>query len=173
MPGTYAQTSTSLGVVAGLSDPADRSCGAGRYNRTCGRRHHPQGGLWPSPLVQDLVDQSFPSRRRDPQIISGHCTDVIDFHRLGHAVQGRTVRGRSPDRPRTATLEAYGIVKHLEDDIRHEFPRTNVTIRVQPCTGSCSACGVFATCPECDHHSRQRRSEIEGRAPGRASLTAP
>jgi len=130
---------------------------------------------------QDLVDQSLPveEEERIREIISGHCTDVIDFHRL------RTRRS-GPNRfvdlhlivPRTATLEeAYGIVKHLEDDIRHEFPRTNVTIRVQPCTGEdCSACGVFATCPECDHHSHASGDpEIEGQGGSGRSVpkTAP
>ncbi len=104
---------------------------------------------------EDLVDRSLPAdeEARIREIISGYCTDVIDFHRL------RTRRS-GPNRfvdlhlvvPRTATLEeAYGIVKQVEDDVRREFPRANVTIRVQPCTGEdCAACGVFTTCPECD-----------------------
>ncbi len=104
---------------------------------------------------EDLVDRSLPPEEegRIREIISGHCTDVINFHRL------RTRRS-GPNRfvdlhlvvPRTATLEeAYGVVKRVEDDVRREFPRTSVTIRVQPCTGEdCSACGVFTTCPECD-----------------------
>jgi divalent metal cation (Fe/Co/Zn/Cd) transporter len=59
--------------------------------------------------------------------------------------------------PKTATLEeAYGIVKHIETDVKREFPRTSVTIRVQPCTGEdCSACGVFTTCPVCDHRTKR------------------
>ncbi|HOI58997.1 MAG: cation diffusion facilitator family transporter [Methanoculleus sp.] len=110
---------------------------------------------------EDLVDRSLPPEEeaRIREIINEHCTDVINFHRL------RTRRS-GPNRfvdlhlvvPKTATLEeAYGIVKHVETDVKGEFPRTSVTIRVQPCTGEdCSACGVFSTCPECDrfafHH---------------------
>jgi len=105
---------------------------------------------------EDLVDRSLPPEEegRIREIIGEHCTDVIGFHRL------RTRRS-GPNRfvdlhlvvPKTATLEeAYGIVKHVETDVKGEFPRTSVTIRVQPCTGEdCSACGVFTTCPECDH----------------------
>ncbi|MFA7198603.1 MAG: cation diffusion facilitator family transporter [Methanoculleus sp.] len=110
---------------------------------------------------EDLVDRSLPPEEeaRIREILNEHCTDVINFHRL------RTRRS-GPNRfvdlhmvvPRTATLdEAYGVVKHLETDVRREFPRTSVTIRVQPCTGEdCSACEIFTTCPECDrstfHH---------------------
>lgn len=110
---------------------------------------------------EDLVDRSLPPEEeaRIREILNEHCTDVINFHRL------RTRRS-GPNRfvdlhmvvPRTATLdEAYGVVKHLETDVKREFPRTSVTIRVQPCTGEdCSACETFTTCPECDrstfHH---------------------
>ncbi|MCT8336413.1 cation transporter [Methanoculleus sp. Afa-1] len=104
---------------------------------------------------EDLVDRSLPAEEeaRIREILNEHCTDVINFHRL------RTRRA-GPNRfvdlhmvvPRTATLEeAYGVVKHMETDVKREFPRTNVTIRVQPCTGEdCSECGIFTTCPECD-----------------------
>ena len=104
---------------------------------------------------EDLVDRSLPvdEENRIREIVSGHCSDAIGFHRL------RTRRS-GPNRfvdfhlvvPRTATLEAaYGIVKQVEDDVRREFPRTSVTIRVQPCTGEdCSDCGIFTTCPGCD-----------------------
>ncbi len=104
---------------------------------------------------EDLVDRSLPpdEEGRIREIITGHCTEAIGFHRL------RTRRS-GPNRfvdfhlvvPRTATIEeAYGIVKEVEADLRGEFPRTSVTVRVQPCTGEdCSACGIFTTCPECD-----------------------
>ena len=111
---------------------------------------------------EDLVDRSLPPEEeaRIREIISEHCTDVIGFHRL------RTRRS-GPNRfvdlhlvvPRTATLEeAYGVVKHVEADVKQEFPRTSVTIRVQPCTGEdCSACGIFTSCPECDRLTLQGR----------------
>ncbi|MCK9306401.1 MAG: cation diffusion facilitator family transporter [Methanoculleus sp.] len=111
---------------------------------------------------EDLVDRSLPPEEeaRIREIISEHCTDVIGFHRL------RTRRS-GPNRfvdlhlvvPRTATLEeAYGVVKRVEADVKQEFPRTSVTIRVQPCTGEdCSACGIFTSCPECDRLTLQGR----------------
>ncbi|ABN56459.1 MULTISPECIES: cation diffusion facilitator family transporter [Methanoculleus] len=116
---------------------------------------------------EDLVDRSLPAdeENRIREIISGHCTDAIGFHRL------RTRRS-GPNRfvdfhlvvPRTATLEeAYGVVKRVEADVKQEFPRTNVTIRVQPCTGEdCSDCGIFTTCPECnrlEHCGREKERE--------------
>lgn len=109
---------------------------------------------------EDLVDRSLPpdEETRIREILNEHCTDVINFHRL------RTRRS-GPNRfvdlhmvvPRTATLdEAYSVVKHMETDVKREFPRTNVTIRVQPCTGEdCSECGIFTTCPECDLTARR------------------
>ena len=77
---------------------------------------------------EDLVDRSLPPEEeaRIREIINEHCTAVISFHRL------RTRRS-GPNRfvdlhmvvPRTATLEeAYGIVKHIEADVKGEFPRT-------------------------------------------------
>ncbi len=109
---------------------------------------------------EDLVDRSLPPEEeaRIREIINEHCSAVINFHRL------RTRRS-GPNRfvdlhlvvPKTATLEgAYGIVKHIETDVKQEFPRTSVTIRVQPCTGEdCSDCGVFTTCPVCDHRTKR------------------
>jgi cation diffusion facilitator family transporter len=104
---------------------------------------------------EDLVDRSLPPEEeaRIREIINRHCSAVVSFHRL------RTRRS-GPNRfvdlhlvvPKTATLEeAYRVVKHVEADIKAEFPRTSITIRVQPCTDDdCSACRVFATCPECE-----------------------
>ncbi|MBP7411960.1 MAG: cation transporter [Methanoculleus sp.] len=116
--------------------------------------------------LADLVDQSLPPEEeaRIREIISGHCTAVISFHRL------RTRRS-GPNRfvdlhlvvPKTLTLEeAYDIVREVETDIKQAFPRTSVTIRVQPCTGEdCSACGIFAACPECDRPMLHAGSEEE------------
>ncbi len=115
---------------------------------------------------EDLVDQSLPpdEEARIQEIINEHCTAVIGFHRL------RTRRS-GPNRfvdlhlvvPKTATLEeAYGIVRHVEADVRGEFPRTSVTVRVQPCTGEdCFACGISATCPECAGLTPREGSETE------------
>ena len=105
---------------------------------------------------EDLVDRSLPpdEESRIREIISSHCTDVIGFHRL------RTRRS-GPNRfvdlhlvvPRTATLEeAYGIVTEVADDVKREFPRTSVTIRVQPCTGEdCPACAIYTVCDHAVH----------------------
>ena len=75
---------------------------------------------------EDLVDQSLPpdEEARIQEIINEHCTAVIGFHRL------RTRRS-GPNRfvdlhlvvPKTATLEeAYGIVRHVEADVRGSSP---------------------------------------------------
>lgn len=88
--------------------------------------------------------------------------DTIGFHRL------RTRRS-GPNRfvdshlvvLRTATLaEAYSIVKQVEGDVRREYPRANVTIRVQPCTSEdCSECRIFTTSPACSRLAPCRREE--------------
>lgn len=104
---------------------------------------------------EDLVDRSLPPEEEAHirEIITAHCTAAISFHRL------RTRRS-GPNRfvdlhlvvPRNATIEeAYEIVKQVEADLKREFPRTSVTVRVQPCTGEdCAACAEMITCPECD-----------------------
>jgi cation diffusion facilitator family transporter len=102
--------------------------------------------------LADLVDRSLPpdEENRIRAIISEHCSEFVNYHAL------RTRRS-GPNRfvdlhmvvPRTETLEeAFSLVKHVEADIKEEFPRISVTIRVEPCSGAeCPVCESFCICP--------------------------
>lgn len=92
----------------------------------------------------DLTDHALPpeEEERIRQIICDHASDVVDFHAL------RTRRS-GPERfidlhlvvSRDDSLQtAYDLVKHIESDIRLEFPGANVSIRVEPCARHCTAC---------------------------------
>lgn len=92
----------------------------------------------------DLTDHSLPPEEveRIRQIICDHSSDVVDFHAL------RTRRSGSERFidlhlvvSRDDSLQtAYDLVKHIESDIRLEFPGANVSIRVEPCAEQCPAC---------------------------------
>ncbi|MDD3978320.1 MAG: cation transporter dimerization domain-containing protein [Methanomicrobium sp.] len=39
--------------------------------------------------------------------------------------------------------QSHDLTDHLESDIKIEFPRSVVTIHVEPCNEGCSRCGSF------------------------------
>ncbi len=95
--------------------------------------------------INDLIDQSLPEQeeKRIRDIICDHCTQYADFH-------GLRTRRSGPDRfidlhlvvPKESTVEqAHDLADHLEADLRLEFPRSNVTIHMEPCTVECAQCG--------------------------------
>jgi cation diffusion facilitator family transporter len=94
----------------------------------------------------DLVDHSLPREEelRIRSIIADHCTDYADFHDL------RTRRS-GPDRyidfhlcvARHLTVEqAHDLTDHLEADLGLEFPRSHISIHIEPCNEDCEECGT-------------------------------
>ncbi len=94
--------------------------------------------------VNDLIDQSLPEKeeKRIREIICDHCTQYADFH-------GLRTRRSGPDRfielhlvvPKEATVEqAHDLADHLEADLRLEYPRSSVTIHMEPCAVECARC---------------------------------
>ncbi len=94
--------------------------------------------------INDLIDQSLPENeeKRIKEIICDHCTQYADFH-------GLRTRRSGPDRfidlhlvvPKEATIEqAHDLADHLESDLKVEFPRSSVTIHMEPCTVECARC---------------------------------
>ena len=92
----------------------------------------------------DLIDQKLPDSEvnRIKQIICEHYSGYAEFHEL------RTRRS-GPERfidfhvliPRDLTIEeAHDLADHLEADLILEFPRSNITIHLEPCTENCSSC---------------------------------
>jgi cation diffusion facilitator family transporter len=108
----------------------------------------------------DLTDHALPpeEEERIRQIICDHSSDVVDFHAL------RTRRAGSERFidlhlvvSRADSLEtAYDLVKHIESDIGLEFPRANVSIRVEPCPAEC------AHCPSICHSGKEEPDRRHG-----------
>ncbi|OGO30561.1 MAG: hypothetical protein A2Z29_11320 [Chloroflexi bacterium RBG_16_56_11] len=98
-----------------------------------------------------LVDVKLPEaeEKKIELAITEHFDgEVVSFHKL------RT-RKAGPQRyidlhlvmPRHVSIEeAHQMCDHLEKDIRHRLIRTDVTIHVEPCDGTCAACKI--TCDE-------------------------
>jgi cation diffusion facilitator family transporter len=84
---------------------------------------------------------------------TAHFGKVVDFHKLRTRKAGRQ---RYIDlhlvMPRNIKIdEAHQMCDHLERDIRHRLPHTDVTIHVEPCDEDCDRCAL--TC-----ESRKKRS---------------
>ena len=97
----------------------------------------------------NLVDQRLPEdeEARIRAIIDAHVDNIAEFHDL------RTRRS-GPDRfvdlhlcvAHTLTVEeSHALADRLEAEIEAALPRCSATIHVEPCTGSCDACGTFCT----------------------------
>ncbi|RXE57179.1 cation transporter [Methanoculleus taiwanensis] len=100
--------------------------------------------------LADIIDRSLPpdEEARIRGIICDHCSDYVGFHALRTRRSGPNrfidlhlvvARGSSVE-------ESFDLVKHLESDLKTEFPRASVTIRVEPCSGDgCASCDSI--CP--------------------------
>ena len=97
----------------------------------------------------NLVDQRLPEdeEQRIRAIIDSHGNNIAEFHDL------RTRRS-GPDRfvdlhlcvAHSLTVEeSHALADRLEAEIEAALPRCSATIHVEPCTGSCDACGTFCT----------------------------
>lgn len=99
--------------------------------------------------LADLMDQSLPGdeEKRIRQILCDHHAQYVNFHAL------RTRRS-GPERfielhvcvpKHLSVLESHDFADHIERDILLEFPRSNVTVHIEPCTEECEQCVSFCT----------------------------
>jgi cation diffusion facilitator family transporter len=99
--------------------------------------------------LSDLMDQSLPphEERRIRQILCDHHSRYVNFHAL------RTRRS-GPERfidlhvcvPKHLSVqESHDFADHIEHDIQLEFPRSNVTVHIEPCTDECDTCDSVCT----------------------------
>jgi len=102
--------------------------------------------------VADLIDQSLPENdeNRIKEIICEHASEYAGFHDL------RTRRS-GPDifvdfhlvMPGNISVEqSHDLADHLESDLIVEYPRSNITIHIEPCyegIDGCHRCGSFCT----------------------------
>lgn len=83
--------------------------------------------------------------KRIRQIICEHVSEYVGFHNLRTRRAGPEIfvdfhlvmDGKIP------VEQAHDFTDHLECDLKTEFPRSNVTIHVEPCTNSCKDCDNF------------------------------
>ncbi|HEX3002442.1 MAG TPA: cation diffusion facilitator family transporter [Methanoregula sp.] len=99
--------------------------------------------------LSDLMDHSLPEtdKRRIELIICDHASIYAGFHDL-------KTRRSGPEvfiefhlvMPGTITvLQSHDLADHLESDIKLEYPRSNITIHIEPCNEGCTRCGSFCT----------------------------
>ncbi|OPY36366.1 MAG: ferrous iron efflux protein F [Methanoregula sp. PtaU1.Bin051] len=99
--------------------------------------------------LADLMDQSLPAEdeQRIRQIICEHHSQYVNFHAL------RTRRS-GPERfidlhvcvPKHLSVqESHDFADHIEHDLGVEFPRSNVTVHIEPCTDECEHCTSVCT----------------------------
>jgi cation diffusion facilitator family transporter len=100
----------------------------------------------------DLIDQSLPEKEenRIKEIICEHASDYAGFHDL-------KTRRSGPEifidlhlvMPGDVSVEqSHDLADHLESDLKVEYPRSTVTIHVEPCREGCDGCkrcGSFCT----------------------------
>lgn len=102
--------------------------------------------------VADLIDQSLPENEenRIREIICEHASDYAGFHDL-------KTRRSGPEifidlhlvMPGNISVEqSHDLADHLEADLKVEYPRSQVTIHIEPCfegCDNCNRCGSFCT----------------------------
>jgi cation diffusion facilitator family transporter len=99
--------------------------------------------------LSDLIDHSIPREDEDriKEIICEHSNTYAGFHDL-------KTRRSGPEIfiefhlvvPGEISVEAsHDLTDHLESDLNTEFPRSTITIHVEPCNEGCTRCGSFCT----------------------------
>lgn len=97
----------------------------------------------------DIIDHSLPphDELRIKEIICEHAGDYAGFHDLKTRRSGPEIfidlHLVMPGR--ISVEESHDFADHLESDIRVEFPRSNITIHIEPCNEGCTRCGSFCT----------------------------
>ncbi len=98
----------------------------------------------------DLIDHSIPEKdeERIRQIICEHATDYAGFHDLKTRRSGPEIfiEFHLVMPGGITVIESHDFADHLENDLMLEYPRSTVTIHIEPCSeGKCTRCGSFCT----------------------------
>ncbi|MCP1716004.1 cation diffusion facilitator family transporter [Methanocalculus alkaliphilus] len=97
-----------------------------------------------------ILDTRLPEEDvvRIEEILKAHCTRYVNFH-------GLRTRRSGPDRfiefhvmfdQDVLLTTAHDLADHLEADLKTEFPKSHITIHMEPCHEECNDCGVML-CP--------------------------
>lgn len=109
--------------------------------------------------LSDLMDQRLPEMDevRIKEIICEHARDYAGFHEM-------KTRRAGPEifidfhlvMPKDLSIEsAHDFEDHLESDLKLEYPRSTITIHVEPCNEGCVRCGSFCTYYEKNHSEKE------------------
>jgi cation diffusion facilitator family transporter len=97
----------------------------------------------------DLIDHSLPAEdnKRIEDIICEHASIYAGFHDLRTRRSGPEVfiEFHLVMPGEITVLESHDLADHLEFDLKRDYPRSNVTIHVEPCNKGCTRCGSFCT----------------------------
>lgn len=97
--------------------------------------------------LHDLIDRSIPEKDKERirDLICEHSSEYAGFHNLRTRRAGPhifinfhlVVNGD------VSVQQSHDLTDHIESDIKFEYPRSVVTIHVEPCNEGCTRCGSF------------------------------
>lgn len=100
--------------------------------------------------LSDLIDHSIPEadEKRIKGIICEHSGVYAGFHDLKTRRSGPEIfiEFHLVVPGDISVTRSHDLTDHLETDLKTEYPRSTITIHVEPCTeGKCNRCGEFCT----------------------------
>jgi len=99
--------------------------------------------------LSDLIDHSIPEadEERIREIICDHASEYAGFHDLKTRRSGPEIfiEFHLVMPGQIKVLQSKDLADHLEADLRLEYPRSHVTIHIEPCNEGCTRCGSFCT----------------------------
>jgi cation diffusion facilitator family transporter len=112
--------------------------------------------------LSDLIDHSIPDedQNRIREVICEHASDYAGFHDLKTRRSGPEVfiEFHLVMPGQITVLQSHDLADHLEADLRLEYPRSHVTIHIEPCNEGCTRCGSF-----CTFYEKKAKSESAGK----------
>jgi cation diffusion facilitator family transporter len=112
--------------------------------------------------LSDLIDHSIPDedQNRIREVICEHASDYAGFHDLKTRRSGPEVfiEFHLVMPGQITVLQSHDLADHLEADLRLEYPRSHVTIHIEPCNEGCTRCGSF-----CTFYQKKAKSESAGK----------
>jgi cation diffusion facilitator family transporter len=97
--------------------------------------------------LHNLIDRSIPERDKDriKEIICDHSSDYAGFHGLKTRRAGPQIfiNFHLVVAGDVSVQQSHDLTDHLESDLKLEYPRSVVTIHVEPCNEGCTRCGCF------------------------------
>jgi len=97
----------------------------------------------------DLIDHSIPAKdeERIRAIICGHSGDYAGFHDLRTRRSGPEIfiEFHLVVPGEVSVTQSHDLADHLESDLALEFPRSHITIHIEPCSNGCTRCGPYCT----------------------------